>query len=373
MLFSYHKFTKGKDLAQYKSEELACILGKGVKNDKQISKGLNMKEYFKAKRENKKLKIDRSDSLSDENVVDIDYDKKSEKITTQEDSEIHDYVDEPKISITPAPKKTEYGSEINVSEKIEMSSSNKCDNFEVKKKSKDPISEDFNDTDHTGEKSTKLSIDENIKQVKKTSSKNILSNNVDDLKQLKKKKSKLLSDNLNDTEQTIKKKPKVLANAVDDKQHCNAECDSDYNKINHEQESIEQNSELDVTHKYQDLVDLLIENSSAGKKYSKELSSSLFNKKIDEFAESVKNQFAKKVNSVKTKPVNVEVTSVKLNPDDKDFIKNFEAQKSEVLENIRKQQESIKYQSDTSQFVAKHGDVLFFGSNINDIKGYGEW
>lgn len=363
LLFSYHKFTKGKDLTQYKSEELACILGKGVK-DEQSSKGLNMKEYFKTKRENKKLKLGISDSSSNEDSVDVNHDKINDS-TTREDLEINGYVDEPKISTTPPQKKTKY--ELKLTKEIETSPSNKYDNFEAKKKkkkSKEKTDEDLKDTSYTENKLTKITTDEDVKQVKETNSKKLLSDNMDDLKQSKRKILKPLSDeSLNETEQTIKKKH----NADDDAGNRNGECDrDDYKKTD------EQNSESVLSHKYQNLVDLLIENSSAGKKYSKDFPSSLFNKKMKEFAESVKHQLSNTIDSVETEPVGKKPTSVKLNPDDKDFIRNFEAQKSEVLENIRKHQEWT-YKNDTSQFVVKYGDVLFFGSNINNIKGYGEW
>jgi len=59
MFFSYHKFTKGKDLTQYKRDELTCILGKGVKDNGETLNGLNMEEYFKTKKERLKLKIDK--------------------------------------------------------------------------------------------------------------------------------------------------------------------------------------------------------------------------------------------------------------------------------------------------------------------------
>lgn len=368
LLFSYHKFTKGKDLTQYKSEELACILGKGVK-DKHSSKGLDMKEYFKTKREYKKLKLklDKSYSSSNEDSVDIDNDKINERTTTWDDFETDGYVDETKISTTPPQKKTKY--ELKLTKEIETSPSNKYDNFEMKKKkkkSKERIGEHLKDIGHTEDKLTKITSDEDVKQIKVTNSKR-LSDNVDDSKQSKRKIPEPLSDeNLNETEQKIKK----INNADDDAGNCNGECDSDdYKKTD------EQNSESVLTHKYQNLIDLLIENSSAGKKYSKDMPSSLFEKKMKEFAESVKHQLliTNTIDSVETQPVGKEPTSVKLNPDDKDFIKNFEAQKSEVLENIRKQQEWTKYKNDTSQFVAKYGNVLFFGSNINNIKGYGEW
>lgn len=241
IFFSYHKLTKGKDLTQYKREELTCILGKGVKDNVESLNGLNMKDYFESKKERKKLKIDKHDTSS----------------SVEDCSVINDN---------------------NVQEEIALNLG------EISK-------EDDNET--------------------------------------------------------------LVKNDID-----------------------EEDSELVLTHKYQNLVDLLIENSSAGSKFCKDSPSPLFQKKMKEFADSVSRQCSTTVGSTEIKSSSKKETNLKLitlNPDDKNFIKDFEEQKSKTLEIIAKRQQLAKYVNEKSMFIANHGDVLFFGSNINDIKGYGEW
>jgi len=137
----------------------------------------------------------------------------------------------------------------------------------------------------------------------------------------------------------------------------------------------EQESELVLTHKYQHLVDLLIENSSAGKKYCKDMMNPSFEKEIKEFEDIVKHECLTTVGFIGTEHIEKVSTykPIVLNPDNENFIKDFEAQKFQVLESIAKRQEVSKYINEKSMFIAKHGNVLFFGSNINDIKGYGNW
>lgn len=311
--FSYHKFTKGKDLTQYKKEELACILGKGIKDDDQSSSGLDMKEYFKTKRDSKKLVIDKKDTSINEDVI-ID-DKLNERITAKEDPATK--IDDHEINTIP-PKKKKLESKLIKDPKTLPS--NECKNsVELKKKKK---------------KSKTLSVE--------------VTNNID---QLKTKESKALTSENADVEESNSsektKNDKITLKEV----------------------------ELVLTHKYQHLVDLLIENSSAGKKYCKDMKNPSFEKEMKAFEDSVKHQCSTTVGSTETEHIE-KIPSYKpiiLNPNDDNFIRDFEAQKSKVLENVVKHQEVSKYINEKSMFIAKHGNVLFFGSNINDIKGYGDW
>jgi len=317
MFFSYHKFTKGKDLTQYKRDELTCILGKGVKDDGEILNGLNMEEYFKSKKERLKIKTDKHDTSTT-----VEYDltnndnNMQEGITIEEDTELQ--TKEHEINTTLLKKKKRRAKQLKDTE-IVM-----------------PIYDDI----HV------------------------------ELKKKKKKTKELICENIDDVELS-KKKPKK------NKLPINEDLDDNMSEVNNkktleENDADKQDSELVLTHKYQKLVDLLIENSSAGNKYCKDSTSPLFQEKMKEFADSVTHQCLTTVGSTEKK----ETTTLKpiiLNPDDKNFIKDFEEQKSQALEMISKRQQLAKYVNEKSMFIANHGDVLFFGSNINDIKGYGEW
>jgi Pin2-interacting protein X1 len=325
MLFSsYHKFTKGKDLTQYKKEELACILGKGVKDDDQNLSGLNMQEYFKNKHESKKLLINKQyDIPSNEDPTRISNDETNKNIKTGKvECNISDAIDsEEKIveqvnNFTPIKKK-------------------KCDTQLSKQTVKPP--NECNEAE---------------------------------LKTKKKKSKESINDNVNDVDlsKKIKKSQMPTNENVDSIKCLESECNSNNNKETQKQE------ELVLSYKYQNLVDLLIENSSAGKKYCTD-SNSMFEKKIKEFIDTVKSQHSITV-STEINQTNEELKSNKpltLNPDDKNFVKDFEAQKSKVLESIKKRQEVSKYVNDKSMFIAEHGNILFFGSNMNEIKGYGDW
>lgn len=273
-----------------------------------------MKEYFKTKRENKTIKIDKSDTSNNEDTPIINLEETNEKISATLHSETN--IDEHEIKIIPLKKK-------------------KCES----------------------KLTTKIDELNNVEVIKKKKkSKDLIIENVDDVEKSKSKKiKKLKSENVENVSKSV-----------------NSESNSNHN-INTVKEP---HSELVLTHKYQHLVDLLIENSSAGKKFYKDLPDTLFDNRMKEFEDNVKHQYAITICSPDIKSTDEESISCKstsLNPDDKNFIKDFEAQKSKVLEIIAKRQEVSKYINEKSMFIAKHGDILFFGSNINDIKGYGDW
>ncbi|CAH1720368.1 unnamed protein product [Aphis gossypii] len=310
----YHKFTKGKDLTQYKREELTCILGKGVKDNGECLNGLNMKEYFESKKERKKLKIDKHDTSSSvEDCLTINDNNKQEEIAIKEES-------------------------VTQTEEHEI-------NTVLLKKNK-----------------------RRAKQLKDTE---LLPSNADEIQlKKKKKKTKELTCEKNDDIELSKKDKLPINENLDEISK------EDDNETLVKSDTDEEDSELVLTHKYQNLVDLLIENSSAGTKFCKDSPSPLFQKKMKEFADSVSRQCSTTVGSTEIKSSSKKETTFKpitLNPDDKNFIKDFEEQKSKTLEIIAKRQQLAKYVNEKSMFIANHGDVLFFGSNINDIKGYGEW
>ncbi|XP_060837573.1 PIN2/TERF1-interacting telomerase inhibitor 1-like [Rhopalosiphum padi] len=308
----YHKFTKGKDLTQYKKEELACILGKGVKDDDESLNGLNMKEYFESKKERKKLKIDKHDTSSS-----------NEDNNTMEEA-------------------------ISIKDKAETQTEEQEVNTMLLKKNK-----------------------RRAKQLKDTE---LIPLNADEIQfKKKKKKEKELICEKNDDIEVSKKKTKK--NKLTTNENLDEISKEDDNKTLVKNDVDEQNSELVLTHKYQNLVDLLIENSSAGTKFCKDSPNPLFQKKMKKFADSVAHQCSTTVNSTEIKSSKKETTlnPITLNPDAENFIKDFEEQKSKSLEIIAKRQQLAKYVNEKSMFIANHGDVLFFGSNINDIKGYGEW
>lgn len=353
-----------------------CILGKGVKDDNQNSNNLNIKEYFKLKQKNKKIQIDKSSLSINEDSVDVNIDDEAnELITINEDMNMCT-----DINVTSPPKKK---CDSQFSKEIEMALPNECDNVKLKKKKKKMKA--FASVESDDKEQTNIPfVVEDIDQLKKKKKSKKLVETVNNSKQSIKNKSELLVDMyVNNVEQKKKNKSKLHVTENIDMECDYNDCNSDNTKEtaincnNYEEEIVtEQDSELVLTHKYQSLVELLIENSSAGKKYSKEAPSPLFEKKMKEFADSVKHQLATTVNSSETKPVTDESVSGKsktLNPDDKNFINNFEIQKFKALESASKRQDVTKYVNDKSMFIAKHGDVLFFGSNINDIKGYGDW
>lgn len=321
MVFSYHKFTKGKDLTQYKREELACILGKGVNKDDQNANSLNMKEYFKIKRESKKTQIGEHDTLNNKDVTVIVNEEANERVpTTRVKDTVETKTDEYEINaISPKKKKKHELKQMKGIEILPPPPSNECEN--VKSKTK------------------------------------------------KKSQKVLPTEGTNEVEQSKKKKFKSLVVTDSDIEGNDRENDKCSN--------VKNETELVLTHKYQNLVDLLIENSSAGKKYYKDSTSDLlFEKKMKEFADRVKLEWATTVGFAEMESKEKHLTPNKptiLNPDSKNFVKTFETQKSKALENILKGQTVLKYINEKSMFLAKHGDVLFFGSNINDIKGYGDW
>lgn len=333
LFFSYHKFTKGKDLTQYKKEELACILGKGTKDDDHNLDSLNMQEYFKIKQKSKNFLLNKQDiTPSNEDLSSFSENESNTSINDKKNTDI-------KTSELEFNNSYAIDSEINNVESVSKFTPTKKKKREslLSKQTVEPLNE-CNDVE---------------------------------LKKKKKKEKEPIDDNVDDVDISIKKKKKSKIPThenVDNVEQVGSECNSNDDKVTEEQK------ELVLTHKYQNLVDLLIENSSAGKKYCTHSPSSLFEKRMKEFADSVKNQYSTTVCS-ELKPANEEqkLNSIILNPDDKNFIRDFEAQKSKVLESIVKRQEMSKYVNEKSMFIAKHGDVIFFGSNLNDIKGYGDW
>nr|BAH72720.1 ACYPI003419 [Acyrthosiphon pisum] len=282
-----------------------------------------MEEYFKSKKERLKLKTDKHDTSTS-----VEYD-----LTYNDDNNMQE--------------------EITVGEETEAQSKEPEINTTLLKKKK-----------------------RRAKQLKDTE---IVMPIYDDihveLKKKKKKMKELICEKIDDVELSKKKTKKNKLPINEDLDNNISE--ENINKTLEENDANQQNSELVLTHKYQKLVDLLIENSSAGSKYCKDSTSPLFQEKIKEFADSVTHQCLTTVGSTEINPSSKkETTTLKpiiLNPDDKNFIKDFEEQKSQALEMISKRQQLAKYVNEKSMFIANHGDVLFFGSNINDIKGYGEW
>lgn len=284
---------------------MACILGKGVKEDDQSANSLDMKEYFKTKLKSKKLQLDKYDTSNNEDAT-VVVEEANEQITVISMSD-ETKTDEHESNVIPPKKKKRESKLINEIDVL-PSSPNEC---------------------------------EHVVEAKKKSLKVLASEETDDIEQSKKKKSLIIKDTKVDE-------------GIDS---------GDSDKCNDVKEPV---SELVLTHKYQNLVNLLIENSSAGTKYFKGSTNDLlFEEKMKEFTNNVKQQYMTTVGSMETKPT-------VLNPDNKNFVKDFESQKSKALENVSKRQEVSKYINEKSMFIAKHGDVLFFGSNINDIKGYGD-
>lgn len=288
-----------------------------MKDDNQCSEGLNMKEYFKTKRESKTITIEKCDISNNEDSLTINHEEKNEIILGKKNFDLK--IDEHEINNIPQKKKKRESKLCNETDTLV---SNNCYNVEVKKKKVKALATEI----------------------------------VDNVENSKKNKEKLL--HLENVDNIIKK-------------NSNESIMKDNKKTQKEP-----HSELVLTHKYQHLVDLLIENSSAGKKFCNNLPTPLFDKKMKEFVDDVKHQYTTTVCFNEPKSTDEESASYKsitLNPDDKNFIRDFEAQKLKVLETITKQQEVAKYVNEKSMFIAKHGHVLFFGSNINDIKGYGDW
>lgn len=188
-----------------------------------------------------------------------------------------------------------------------------------------------------------------------------------ELKKKKKKEKTFFDEDTDDIEISRNKKSKTrINNFIDNKESQNSR---DSTKTPKEQY-------VELTYKFQNLVNLLINNSSAGKKYCKDSPSPLFEKKIKELADSVKNMDPTKLVSTEIRHIDEESMSNRSTTLDLNYKKcfgDFEEQKTEVFDRISKRHEMFKYRNEKSIFIAKHGDVLFFGSNINDIKGYGEW
>ncbi|VVC27794.1 Hypothetical protein CINCED_3A003464 [Cinara cedri] len=200
----------------------------------------------------------------------------------------------------------------------------------------------------------------------------------------------LISNESNKTVESIKKNKKLKTYSYEDidnieilrnkksKTHITeyVENTKSHNNKDSTKISKEQYLKLVLTHKYQKLVELLVNNSSAGKKYCKDSPSPMFEKKIKDFADSVKDKDPTIFDSTEIRGLDEESMfnrSKTLHPNYKQIVKDFEEQKPEVFDRISKRHEVLKYRNEKSMFIAKHGDVLFFGSNINDIKGYGEW
>lgn len=383
MFFSYHKFTKGKDLTQYKREELTCILGKGLKDDGQCLNGLNMKEYFKAKKISKKLQIDKHDTSSVEDSMIINNDNMDNKVIIKEEKSKNNFEDykSKKLQIDECETTTSLVdcmiiNNQNMYETITFKEEPKIETVEheintIMPEIKKRRAKQLKDTELV------LSNEENTQlKKKKKKIKELQCENIDHVELSKKKKiNKKLPIN---KDVDVEKYTSGSNNKYDDKtfelidKESSVENDK---KILEENDAEEQQSELVLKKKYQNLVDLLIENSSAGTKYCKDSTTSLFQKQMKEFADNVKHQYST-TGSTELKSSDKEIISHKpiaLDPNDKHFIKDFEEQKFKALEIISKRQQLAKYVNDKSMFIAKHGDVLFFGSNINDIKGYGEW
>lgn len=329
-----------------------------------------MNTYFKTKRENKKNIVDKNDLMDDEDSVVVNDDQADEIMTLKEDLETNIDDDEQKINIIPKKKKKQESKQSKLNEIV--ASPLNVDLKRKKKKSKTLTNEVhiIDDVEKANNEITEeASIKTNKEEPKKKKPKKVNKEIVEDVKLSKKKVKLFCEDVLNNSEQTLNKKSKSLANE-DSADSSNRECNGCVKEMPLEQEP----KELVLTDKYQNLIDLIIENSSAGKKYAK-LPSSEFEKKIEEFSKTTKPKLLATTSALQPKSTTIEEPPYELktlNPDDTDFIKNFETQKSKLLESISNRQETAKYVDDKSMFIAKHGNVLFFGSNINDIKGYGE-
>ncbi|XP_050423264.1 PIN2/TERF1-interacting telomerase inhibitor 1-like [Adelges cooleyi] len=468
----YHKFTRGKDLTKYKSEELACILGKGIK-DTEPSTSLNMNDYFKTKRKSKNLNPsenetyvvdettspdmvteEENDEDESQNVISKRKKLKS-KSTGENEVEILDTNEQD--SPFGKKRKLEQTLDQNTNELVLEESNSKAERRKKKKNSKKnkkliPSNDDFIDskiqTDKTSdnhdlsssnkselEKSLDSDVDEMItldtsnlksdsKKKKKSSKKingivnqehqnqivikNETNASLEESDQLSKKKSKCITDcelnpsekKLEENAQVINKKKKSKSKVKDEVHSENETNLSDKNDDKVKNTEIksedsccnnivsEKNVEpvlenTDLTHKYQTLVDLIVENSSAGKKYCKGETPAQFEEQIKEFIGSVKKD--PKTTVAPTHVATPEATkpsiddsvsdskSTNLNPDDENFIQEFEVQKNKMLSDKAKHQGVSKFVNDKTMFVAKHGRLLFFGSNLNDIKGYGEF
>lgn len=197
----------------------------------------------------------------------------------------------------------------------------------------------------------------------------VINNESNKIVQLNKKSKSNFNENIDDVEISRNKKFKTrINNYVDNIKS--------YNNRDSRKTSKEQFVEFVLTYKYQNLVDLLINNSSAGKKYCEDSPSPLFEKKIKEFADSTKEKYLTTFISSQMSHLDEEslaTSSKTLDLNYSNFVEDFKEQKPEVFDRKLKWQEMLKYKNEKSMFIVKHGNVLFFGSNINDIKGYGEW
>ncbi|XP_050541502.1 leucine-rich repeat and coiled-coil domain-containing protein PF3D7_0703800-like isoform X2 [Daktulosphaira vitifoliae] len=398
----YHKFTKGKDLTKYKNEELACILGKG-KKEEQVSNSLNMKEYFKIKRQSKVF--NGNNEKSENIVVEITDGKDSEcddnngrkkkkqkhKIICESSNELClDNQETPSFN-----KKRKFEQSItsdDTTQVLDEANLEVCKKFKSNKKKNEnktsKIELPINKLDYKNnvEFQDIISSDENQNNSHKNN--NIRVDNLDKGSELrfKKKKSKSKFNN----EIHIETKGNVESSATNDLE---VNGDDDTQSVQNDESVICNNSEnhsskektkkltkLNFTKKYQTLVDSIIENSSAGKKFCKDTPPEFY-KKVEHFIEKVKEEPGstdtftpvEEVKSSTKEKLYKEGELKNLNPEDKNFINDFESQKSKLLKKKLTLQQTPKSINDKAIFVAKYSDLLFFGSNINEIKGYGEF
>lgn len=368
---------------------MECILGKGVKDDYQSSNNLNMKEYFKIKQESRKS-INNNDKLVIEDSTSED-DEFNKIITAKECKIIKS--DEYEINIIPSKKKKSESKLLKKNKLLQLSEPKLITLDYKKKKSEhnlkknditqppnlilnDKIEKNMENNLKVEEFKQNLLIDKRKKNDKNKKEIKITVN-LKEQNSINAKKEKKIStvkdesniDECNFIVQSKKKKKesKTLNNDIEIKN----DNISNNNKIS----DLEQEPEtVNLTYKYQNFVDLLIENSSAGKKFCKDPSSPLFKKRMKEFSDDIKKKYPTTTTVAEIKHIE-ETTSkpVILNPDSKNFTKDFDDQKFKILQSITKRQEAAKYINEKSMFIAQHGDILFYGSNINDIKGYGDW
>ncbi|VVC27795.1 G-patch domain [Cinara cedri] len=377
----YHKFTKGKDLTQYKKQELACILGKGIKNEDKSAKGLDMKEYFKSKKESKTTNQGTSCSTDSQIIID---DESKGRIAIKTDIGLKTDIHE--INIPPKKRKREP----KLSKKTDIIPSNEKYNIEEPKLSKNTQNDNHVILCSADSLVVINNKNNEIDSVKscielKTDNGEI---NVSPVKK-KKRESKLLKEtsiisyNESDNVEVQKKKRKESKVITTEAVH-NEEIIPDNNLADVDNSKCEYNNKdkkTTVKEIYSEqsmaMAQDLIENSSAGKKYCKDLNienNHLFEKKIEEFVNSIKSKTPTTISTeIKLSDKEMYNKPKPLDPNDKNFVEKFELKKLEVLNSISKPQEKNKHINERSLFIAKHGDILFFGSNLNEIKGYSEW
>lgn len=345
-------------MIQYQREELTCILEKCVKCN-QSTKSLKTIEYLKIKRQSKNKRMDQYYDLVE--VNDTSVEDETKKKSSSRDTEEKKF-DERKIDII-YPLKKEYKS--NSSNENDFLSFNELELKRVhsEKKNLEPKVKEGNDTT-TAEFKPKLYGERGQNEL-----------NVGKEKSLSNAKDKSV---LNENDYVVSfthKNAELKPSCADIKAGCekieyHSDCSYDRTQVS------KQEPKMVLTHKYQNLVDILIENSSAGVKYCKNPPCPLFKKKMEEFAENVKKQYSttgfiekKNADDICMSKPDIDILSL----DDKKFIEEIDVLKSKILESLMKRQDVSQYINDKSMFIAKHGDVLFYGSNINDIKGYGNW